>query len=70
MFAPRPNWVRVRELDRLVERLHRHDRRDRAERLLAEEIGLGRETGDDGRREEVAALVAGAVAARQDLGAR
>src|SRR4051794_19070100 len=27
------------ELDRLVERAHRHDRRDRAERLLAQQLG-------------------------------
>src|SRR5690349_23813225 len=34
-----PEARRVRELDRLVERAHRNDRRDRAERLLGEQRG-------------------------------
>ena len=49
---------RVGELDRLVEIGDRHDRGDRAEGLLAQQVGLGGRAGDDGRCEVVAALVA------------
>src|ERR687896_1474970 len=44
--AAEPEAGRVRELDRLVERAHADDRRDRAERLLAQEVDLGRSAGD------------------------
>ena len=58
---------RVGELDRLVEARDRHERGDRAEGLLAEQVGLRRSARDDRRRVEVALARAGAVAAGEEL---
>src|SRR6188508_1785772 len=64
----KPELERVRTLHHLIERLERDDRRDRAERLLGYDLGIVRHVGDDGRLEEEA-LVAGPIAAGDDLAA-
>src|SRR5215207_11265664 len=58
---PEPVRRRVREHDCLIEALHRHERGDRAEGLLPQQIGLGGGAGDHRRRVEVAAVPAPGV---------
>src|SRR5262245_43448420 len=48
----------VGELDRLVQALDANERSNRAEGLLAEQVGLGGCSGDDGGGEEMAPLLA------------
>ena len=70
MFAPSPKRVELASSIASSSEPHRHDRRDRSERLLAQQRGLGRRAGHHRRRHEPALRVARVVAAEHDLRAR
>ena len=54
----------VRKGDRLVERVVRGDRAERAEHLLAGDLGVGRRVGDDGGTDELSVELAAGEYAR------